>query len=281
MPIPYRERTDSPNPDLRWEETDDGSLTLWDATIDESFHSGCGAVSESLVVYLRNTGIWDAIRNQRPASVLEFGFGTATSFLLTAAAAQTAKALLRYRSFEVRLLPADFFLALDLWDRVDSKLLRQLPGFVWPVDVYCDALRSVSEQLAAIIDSNCLQPGLNQFSLSPYVKLELILEDIVETAETERPDVGARRFDAIYFDPFSPDSNPELWTKSVFQYCHARLTETGVFATYCVKGAVRRTLNESGFEVKKLPGPVGGKREVLVARRGKEVVERVGYMPGD
>lgn len=37
--------------------------------------------------------------------------------------------------------------------------------------------------------------------------------------------------------------------------------------TYCVKGDVRRTLQKVGFEVEKIKGPIGGKREVLKARK--------------
>ena len=31
----------------------------------------------------------------------------------------------------------------------------------------------------------------------------------------------------------------------------------GILTTYCAKGAVRRTMKESGFSVERIPGPLG------------------------
>ncbi|MCA9134786.1 MAG: hypothetical protein KDA45_16575, partial [Planctomycetales bacterium] len=72
-------------------------------------------------------------------------------------------------------------------------------------------------------------------------------------------------FNAIYFDPFSPETNPELWTESVFRQAADALAPGGSFTSYCVKSAVRRQLQAAGLKVTRLPGPLGGKREVLLA----------------
>ena len=41
----------------------------------------------------------------------------------------------------------------------------------------------------------------------------------------------------------------------------------GILTTYCAKGIVRRMLQTAGFTVERLPGPPGGKREILRARK--------------
>jgi tRNA U34 5-methylaminomethyl-2-thiouridine-forming methyltransferase MnmC len=74
-------------------------------------------------------------------------------------------------------------------------------------------------------------------------------------------------FDAIYQDAFSPDANPELWTETFFRKLYNSLKHNGYLTTYSVKGDVRRTLQSLGFGVHKRPGPVGGKREMLVAKK--------------
>lgn len=43
------------------------------------------------------------------------------------------------------------------------------------------------------------------------------------------------------------------------------MNEGGMLTTYCAKGAVRRMLQAAGFVVERLPGPPGGKREILRA----------------
>ncbi len=57
MAVPKRPTTPTSSAGLHWQITDDGSRTLWDERLDETYHSGCGAVAESLVVYLLNSGV--------------------------------------------------------------------------------------------------------------------------------------------------------------------------------------------------------------------------------
>jgi hypothetical protein len=73
-------------------------------------------------------------------------------------------------------------------------------------------------------------------------------------------------FDLIYFDAFSPNVQPELWKESIFEKI-ANVCNTGaVLTTYSAKGAVRRALQATGFEVERIPGPPG-KREMIRARK--------------
>ena len=72
-------------------------------------------------------------------------------------------------------------------------------------------------------------------------------------------------YDVIYFDAFSPEKQPEMWTEKVFCTLSNHCSEKAVITTYCAKGAVRRAMQSAGFFVERLPGPPG-KREVL---RGK------------
>lgn len=71
-------------------------------------------------------------------------------------------------------------------------------------------------------------------------------------------------FDLIYYDAFSPDSQPELWTKEIFTKVYNAMKSGGVLTTYSCKGSVKRNLKASGFNIEKLPGPPG-KREFLRA----------------
>jgi tRNA U34 5-methylaminomethyl-2-thiouridine-forming methyltransferase MnmC len=70
------------------------------------------------------------------------------------------------------------------------------------------------------------------------------------------------KFDLIYFDAFSPTSQPELWTIEVFKSMYDALNKNGILVTYCAKGQVRRDLQTAGFHMERLPGPPG-KREML------------------
>ncbi len=58
-----------------------------------------------------------------------------------------------------------------------------------------------------------------------------------------------------------------MWKKELFDYLYAIMNPGGVLTTYCAKGVIRRMLQGAGFIVERLPGPPGGKREILRAGR--------------
>lgn len=58
-----------------------------------------------------------------------------------------------------------------------------------------------------------------------------------------------------------------MWSQELFDKLYGCLNEKGILTTYCAKGSVRRMLQHSGFLVERLPGPPGGKREILRATK--------------
>jgi len=73
-------------------------------------------------------------------------------------------------------------------------------------------------------------------------------------------------FDVIYFDAFSPDVQPNLWSPSVFENIYKLAAPGALLTTYSAKGEVKRNLMGAGFTIEKLPGPPG-KREFIRARK--------------
>jgi tRNA U34 5-methylaminomethyl-2-thiouridine-forming methyltransferase MnmC len=71
-------------------------------------------------------------------------------------------------------------------------------------------------------------------------------------------------FDVVFFDAFSPESQPEMWSLDVFNRIYSSMKRGGVLTTYSSKGIVKRALKAAGFYIKKLPGPPG-KREFVRA----------------
>jgi tRNA U34 5-methylaminomethyl-2-thiouridine-forming methyltransferase MnmC len=73
-------------------------------------------------------------------------------------------------------------------------------------------------------------------------------------------------FDIVYFDAFSPESQPELWSISLFEKIYESMTNQAILVTYCAKGEVKRILKKIGFTLESLPGPPG-KREMTRATK--------------
>lgn len=245
-------------------ETDDGSRTLRDERLNETFHSGCGALSECLHVYLRNSGVEERLRSyelvDRPLRVLEFGFGTGMASLLTITAATACKCPLEYVSLEHDLLPVEVLQQL----RIGQAVEHAISAGDLPKSFHLASAFEI-DWLAVRSKAKGTEANEVYWQASPSASLRIVLGDAVQCvarwARSELP-----KFDAIYFDAFSPATNPELWTTSVYRDARSLLAEGGRLVSYCVSGPVRRGLEEAGFAVTRLPGPPGGKREVLCAK---------------
>jgi tRNA U34 5-methylaminomethyl-2-thiouridine-forming methyltransferase MnmC len=99
------------------------------------------------------------------------------------------------------------------------------------------------------------QPGPNQNVAVCHQDARLWAVDATQT------------YDAIYFDPFAPDVNGELWRTEFLARMYSLMSNDGCLVTYCVSRKVRDDFTSVGFSVKRVRGPEGGKREVMVATK--------------
>ena len=114
-------------------------------------------------------------------------------------------------------------------------------------------------------------PWDTETAVSPWFTLHKIEGDftrLFNPVERSRPAVP--RYDIIYFDAFAPEKQPEMWEQSLFDTLYKVLNDGGILTTYCAKGVVRRMLQTAGFTVERLPGPPGGKREILRATKSDQ-----------
>jgi len=254
MPIP--DRLTVASADRRWQIriTDDNSPTLVQAATDDSMHSGCGAIAETRYVYLAGSGVAERLAAGVATRVLEVGFGSGMGWLLSADAALVQGTALHYVGLENQLPPEPVVRQLDL-----TRFLQR-PDLL---DAY---LRWLAE-IEPINSAPARQPLTHTFCFEG-VRLQLELGDAVQWC-LHAPPVSSEleeRFDAIYFDPYSPASAPRLWQQDIFAALRERLAADGKLASYCVSRPVRDALTAAGFFVHKVPGPPGGKREVLLAQ---------------
>lgn len=73
--------------------------------------------------------------------------------------------------------------------------------------------------------------------------------------------------DVVYFDAFAPEKQPEMWSEDALRRVVGVMNRGAVLTTYCAKGTIRRLLQSLGLTVERLPGPPGGKREILRATK--------------
>lgn len=91
-------------------------------------------------------------------------------------------------------------------------------------------------------------------------KLELMLTyGDASTYFFQRPFLA----DCWFLDGFAPRQNDSLWSNEIIAGIANHTKSMGTFATFTSVGAVRRSLEKAGFEVKKISG-FGEKREMLL-----------------
>lgn len=210
------------------ELTADGSATLFLPGLNEHYHSVKGALAESLHVYIES-----ALRRiKKPEiSLLEVGFGTGLNTFLSCLEAARRHITIHYTSLELFPLSCQEAEALHYPDSISPQhtaLFRALHTARWDTPV----------------------------KITPYFTLYKRQVDLTQCQFD-------RLYDVIYFDAFAPEKQPELWEEAIFRNLFEHTAAGGVLTTYCAKGEVRRRLQRTGFQVERLAGPPGGKREIL------------------
>lgn len=206
--------------------TKDKSPTLFSSTFDQTYHSIHGAISESLHVFIEN-GV-KSIGPKESISIFEMGYGTGMNAMLTYLYGKHSCITMDYLSIEKFPVKNDLYNEILFEDQEMTDVLLRLNQLDWNQ-----------------------KHSMNGFE---FEKRELDIEDFIPI----------RKFDVIYFDAFSPNSQPELWSARIFEKMYAMLHSGGILTTYCAKGEVKRTLKSCGFKVESRPGPIG-KREMTYA----------------
>ena len=220
--------------------TEDGSHTLYVNSIDESYHSTHGSIQESQHIFIQH-GFSEC--KKETIQVLEIGFGTGLNAFLT------ALTLLPESEYNVKKIN---YTAIELFPvTVELALKLNYP------ELYGNRSREVFEKIHRASWNEKIQIT-QHFSLTK-IQTDFTAIDFMQIN-------GGIRFDVIYFDAFSPEKQPEMWSADMFRKLYHCAEDNAVLTTYCAKGAVRRAMLAAGFTVERLPGPPG-KREILRAKK--------------
>lgn len=211
--------------------TKDGSHTLRNHFLDETYHSMHGARMESLHVFIKH-GLEHVLEsNAAKISVLEVGFGTGLNAWLTAKRILSDPVQLHYVALEAYPVNESVWSKLNYAaTAVDQQLFQNLHRVRWNMPVPLTANFTITK----------IQSSIRQVDLPPT------------------------GFDLIYYDAFAPNKQPEMWTSDILAKTATWLKVGGVWVTYCAKGQVKRDLKTAGLTVETLPGPPG-KREMIRA----------------
>jgi tRNA U34 5-methylaminomethyl-2-thiouridine-forming methyltransferase MnmC len=213
----------------RVEITKDDSPTLYSEAFGQTYHSIHGALSESLHVFIKH-GLAEIAQRKKEISIFEMGFGTGLNAALTWQYALQNQLQITYITIE----------KFPISEEVSTQFITQDSD-----------LNDRIVRLQAV--------SWNEEHIFPQFNFQKIKGDLMNLNLSEQ-------FDLIYYDAFSPSSQPELWTEEIFSKMYNLLYPSGLLTTYCAKGQVKRNLKNVGFIVESPPGPMR-KREMTVARK--------------
>lgn len=209
--------------------TEDGSHSLFDEELNETYHSTRGARGESMHVFIKE-GLehWLSQNKTEEVKILEIGLGTGLNSFLTAQFAKQHQQKIYFSSLEPFPIEKEIYEHLNYFHSVDEhQSLLDIHETTWekPVGInhHFELLKSTS-------------------------KLEEFESD--------------ESYDIIYFDAFAPSKQPEVWSLENIQKCFSLLAKGGILTTYCAQGQFKRNLKEAGFEIETLKGAMGKKEMV-------------------
>ena len=214
--------------------TADGSHSLLNTALNETYHSQHGALQESNHVFIDHGLRFFHVRyNPQAIRVFEVGFGTGLNAWLALQYSEKTGVSIDYTTLETSPLPEAVWSKLNYATTADGR--NHFTG-----------IHSAAWDGAAAITG--------QFTLR---KISASLQEFSAHA----------KFDVVFFDAFAPSKQPEMWEIDLLRKVVGWLDAPGVFVTYCAKGQVKRDLRSLGTSVETLAGPPG-KREMVRAMKG-------------
>lgn len=215
-------------------KTDDGSSTLKNNLIDDTYHSVHGAINESRIVYLENGFHYTLKSFNTSINIFELGFGTGLNTLLTAIECNKLKIKVNYHAIEA--FP------------IDLSVIQHLN--------YSEIMNDDS--------SKKIFSDIHQCKWNEWINISNYFSLIKEQNKLEDCKLESEKYHLVYYDAFGPSKQPEMWTYDMIYKVCSGITQNGVFVSYSTKGELKRMLKNLGFNIEKLHGPKG-KREVLRA----------------
>jgi tRNA U34 5-methylaminomethyl-2-thiouridine-forming methyltransferase MnmC len=210
-----------PAPDWSPQLTEDGSFTLFSSEFGELFHSREGAKSEAVQKYVHATNLVEKAQQPR-LKLLDICYGLGYN---TAAAIETIWKINPTCHIEL------YGLEIDATVPIAAAASPHL-------DLWAPPTQSILTALAH--HHHCQTPKLNA---------TLLIGDARQTLLSLQP----FQADAIFFDPFSPQVCPQLWTIEFFQATAACLAPSGKLATYSCAAATRTALITAGLSIGNIP----------------------------
>jgi tRNA U34 5-methylaminomethyl-2-thiouridine-forming methyltransferase MnmC len=214
--------------------TEDGSHSIFSEQFGVAYHSTHGAIQETQHIFIESAlHYFIQQKSVDEIKILDIGFGTGLNVFMTFLEGIN-------KGLDINLTTIEAYpLSILIAEQLNYSELLNVPQFA-PVFKQLHTLSWAEKH--AISDAFFFQKLFLDFK-------KIDFQDM---------------FDIIYYDAFSPESQPELWEPVMLQRMYDALKNGGLLTTYCAKGSFKRALKSVGFQIENIAGP-RGKREITRA----------------
>ncbi|PIZ50629.1 hypothetical protein COY27_06495 [Candidatus Woesearchaeota archaeon CG_4_10_14_0_2_um_filter_33_13] len=203
--------------------TRDGSETFLNEEVGESYHSFTGAVEEALKKYAVPCKIKELAQTGK-LTILDvcFGMGYNSAMAIDVAIEENPNC-------EVEIVGLEY----------DPEIIKKIQEVNPPIKFF-EHYKNLTPQSLEFKKGNVI--------------VKIILGDARETAKT----LPADYFDAVFYDPFSPKTAPEMWSIDLFKEMYRVMKKHAVLATYSCARMARDNMAAAGLIYD--DGPILGRR---------------------
>jgi len=196
-------------------KTADGTETFINQEYNEAYHSTkAGAYTESLLKFVLPCRIDRLSKEKKQLDILDIGFGLGynVAVCIKVATENNPDVFLNIVSVEKDISVFEKIRQLSIPDSLK--------------EIYRDILKGEFKNGKYIVRSDSF-------------KIEIIFEEARKALKKIN-----RKFDAVFYDAFSPKVNTEMWTVEIFKTVKSLMREEAVLSTYSASLAVRKGLLE-------------------------------------
>ncbi len=211
---------------------------VYNQRFDDVYFSIDDGLAEKKYIFIQGNELplkWSHLKG-KSFTIVETGFGTGLSFFAT------WEEFLKYNNFKLN------YISIEKYPLAAQEIKEII--LKWS---------ELHQRLDCFIDNyaNQILSGEVVINLSDNFTLTLLCGDIEEMLSYIKCKV-----DCWYLDGFSPSKNPQMWSNNLYKFMQEFTNKNGSFATYTVASKVRKSLESSGFSVKKILG-YGNKKQML------------------
>ena len=191
--------------------------------VGESYHSYTGGVEEALKKYAAPCKVREVAKSGK-LRILDVCFGMGYN-----SAMAVSEALAENPDCEIEVIGLEY----------DPEIIKKI--------------QEVNPEIVFFIHYKKLTPEKLEFK-EGNVFVKVLLGDAREKIK----ELEADYFDAVFFDPFSPKTAPEMWQAHFFKEVHRVMKNSGILATYSCARMARENMAAAGLLWD--DGPILGRR---------------------